>query len=93
MLRAASGAYTDTSRSSSASRTSNVTGTSIASQTNDHRRVNTMRQSASSKASDLSDTDVPESEMVEENHWWPRLGEVEIELARQGKRPIDQELY
>ena len=28
---------------------------------------------------------IPESDMVEENYWWPRLGEEEIEKARAGR--------
>lgn len=97
LLRAASEA--DTSRSSSASRAPNLGSIPSVSQASSVGRLSAMRRSESSKASDLdstysfSDSDIPESEMVEENHWWPRLGEDEIELARQGKRPAHNELY
>ena len=32
---------------------------------------------------------IPESEMIEENHWWPDLGSVEIERARTGKGKLN----
>ncbi len=98
MQRAASEA--STSRSSSIARPPNVSGTPSGSQPSRLFRPGSgVRQSTSSKASDLdsiycySDTDVTESEMVEENFWWDRLGEDEIKMAREGKRPVDQELY
>lgn len=90
----------DTSRSSSMTRTPNQNGTPGRPQLLLARqRSSSVKQSSSSKASDydsahdMSDTDITESEMVEENYWWPRLGEDEIEMARAGKRKVDQKLY
>ena len=53
---------------------------------------NTKKRSGSVKASTpdslhgAKDNTIPESKMVEENHWWPRFGEKEITKARAGRR-------
>ena len=40
----------------------------------------------------IENLDITESEMIEENYWWPQLGHDEIELARQGRRLVDRDL-
>lgn len=49
-----------------------------------HKYIDLFNDLASS--SDVEDDNIPESEMVEENLWWPRLGEDEILKAKEKAR-------
>ena len=54
-----------------------------------HNYIDLSNELASSSAEQLDDNEdntIPESEMVEENLWWPRLGEDEIVTAKEKAR-------
>ena len=51
-----------------------------------HNRLKLSNNPASSGAERLDNNTIPESEMIEENFWWPRLGEDEVLKAREKAR-------